>query len=738
MSNFKKNILATLIFLSCVVFANDSNSLSGIIVDNETNEPIPGAAIHFREVDRYVVSDANGEFYIECKADLSTVTLEVSHIAYRQNHMKVEIESSQGEKLVIFMIPKSVEIDPVIVSDYEAYSKLDDLQEFSNVLKGKDLQREIGLSLASTLKNETGLAMRSMGPAPARPVIRGLGSDRVLISEDGIKTTDLSATSPDHAVTIDPFNLERIEVLRGPKVLTQTSTTVGGVVNVVRNEIPLIKHEHILGSAGMYGETANKGYLGSAMLEVPVNNIALRGEISRRRSFDVSTPAGELKNSYSDNINYSVGTSFINDHFMIGGSFKRFDLDYGVPGGFVGAHPDGVDISMFRRQLNLKSEIHFHQSLIKDIKFNFSSVLYRHSEFEASGSIGSEFKIAGNIASLNFEHNETGFSNRGIFGLSFEHRDFDIGGFVFTSPSTSINLSAYLYETMNMDKFNFEFSARYNYDSIDPERKTVDDKIGEIRKRTFNTYSISFSTLYEITNKVYAGINISKSSRVPTIEELFSRGPHLAAYSYEIGNPELRDERGIGSEFFVFHKFDDLFWNFNVFRNDLSYYIIARNTGELNYQTFLPIYQTYGNSALLYGAEFQFDWKITERVGITLSASYTRGNFKGSAESLPQIPPLKGRLEVNHNFMDFLFGLNTEWAASQKNTDEFEEPTAGYIIYNAYAQYSVSNSNLIHSFSFNADNLLDAEYYNHLSRVKSILPEAGRNFRLTYKLYFNI
>ncbi len=713
-------------------------NLSGIVIDNETGEPVPGAAILFREVNRYTVSDADGKFYIECKENLPVVTLEVTHLAYRENHMKVEVESAQGEKLVIFMIPKSVEIDPVLVSGYQAYSKLEDLQEVSSVLKGKDLQRELGLTLASTLKNETGLAMRSMGPAPARPVIRGLSSDRVLISEDGNKTTDLSATSPDHAVTIDPFNLERIEVLRGPKILTQTPTTIGGVVNVVRNEIPLIKHEHILGSAGGYGETANGGYLGSAMLEVPVDNFALRGEVSRRKSFNVNTPAGELENSYSSNSNYSLGSSYISDHFMVGASFRRFELDYGVPGGFVGAHPNGVDISMFRRQMNVKSELHFHDSFVTDIKFNFTNALYRHQEYEASGAVGSEFKIENNFGNLDFEHDRYGLLQKGIMGLSFEHRNFDIGGFVFTSPSTSLNLSGYIYETLNSGKFSFEFGARYNFDSIDPERKTIDDKIGEIKKIVYNTYSLSFSTLYEVTSIVYAGFNISKSSRVPTIEELFSRGPHLAAYSYEIGNPDLEDERGFGAELFVFHKYENLFWNFNLFRNDLSYYIIARNTGEINYQTFLPVYQTSGVAALLYGAEFQLDWNLTNRVGLSTTVSYTRGNFKGSSRSLPQIPPLKGRFEVNHNFMEILFGLNAEWAAAQKNTDAFEMPTAGYVIYNAYAQYSFSTNSFVHNVSFYIDNLLDTEYYNHLSRVKSILPEAGRNFRLTYKLYFNL
>ena len=84
------------------------------------------------------------------------------------------------------------------------------------------------------------------------------------------------------------------------------------------------------------------------------------------------------------------------------------------------------------------------------------------------------------------------------------------------------------------------------------------------------------------------------------------------------------------------------------------------------------------------------------------------------------------------------FEMNSEFAAKQNQVDEFEEPTAGYVIFNSALQYSFNTDNLIHNFSLNLDNILNKEYRNHLSRVKSILPEAGRNLRLTYKMFFDI
>jgi iron complex outermembrane receptor protein len=714
-----------------------TTSVAGIVLDSETDETVANVVVTISDLNRTVTSNSDGIFIFE-NIEEGAHIFETFHIGYRETVVKHEVLPDSRESFVIYIIPKSIELDPVLVSDFKAHTHLESLEEISSVLKGKALQKELSLTLASTLRNETGLAVRSMGPAPARPVIRGLGADRVFISEDGSKTTDLSATSPDHAVTIDPFNLERIEVQRGPKILIKTPTTIGGVVNVVRYEIPETQHSHMFGTAGVYGETVNKGYLGSLVVEAPVSDFAIRGEISGREAQDVRSPAGMIDNSYSNNFNLAIGGSYFPEFGFIGASYRDFELNYGVPGGFVGAHPQGVDIEMSRRQVNAKSRFELQTKFIEHIHVSYSNSLYRHKEFEASGSIGSEFRIRSNQGYAHLHHKEFTTFKTGTMGFSFEHRDFEVGGFVFTSPSTSLNFSAFLYEVLESGKFNFEIGARYNYDSITPIEEKPDADIGHIRQRIFNTYSLSFSAVYEITKVVYAGANVSKSSRVPTIEELYSEGPHLAAYSYEVGNPDLKDEKGFGMELFIYHKFPNLYFNLNVFLNDLSYYIIPRNTGEINYQTLLPIYKTFGVPAQLYGIENKIDWNITKTIRLSSVFSYTHGQFTDTKSSLPQIPPFKGNVELQYFNSIYSFGANLDWAASQERVDVYEERTDGYLVLNLFGQYSINTSSLIHNLTVNIENILDTEYRNHLSRIKSVLPEPGRNFRLTYKLYFSL
>lgn len=731
-------ILSILFFqlLISSVFGKYNGKLNGIIIDGETNKPVANAVIQIIETKQITTSDAQGFFFFNSVTE-GEYTLKTTHVAFKESLVKIKFSEQSQSNFIIYMISKTIEISTVIVTDERSVTKFDDLYEMSNVLKGKQLQRDLGQTLAATLKNETGLAIRSMGPAPARPVIRGLGGDRVHISEDGIKTSDLSATSPDHAVTLEPFSIERIEVLRGPRVLLSTPVSFGGVVNVVRNEIPSIIHQGAVGTIGGYAETVNKGCLGSIITEIPLSPFAARLELSRRKSGNISTPVGKLGNSYSENLNYSLSGSYISKFGVIGTSYRRFELDYGIPGGFVGAHPNGVDISLYKNQFNTLAEFKIENELLKKIQFNYSHSYYRHKEFEKSGKIGSEFRIVNDLASIQIHHNKVYFLNSGILGLTLENRDFDIGGFVFTSPTKALHFSTYIYEEFSTGRWNFETSVRYNHDRITPETEKQNSYIGRIRKREFNTYSASLSLLYQISDVVYVGTNVSKSSRVPTIEELFSEGPHLAAYSYEIGNPDLSAENGLGTELFVYHRFDKLFFHLNFFRNVIQNYIISRNNGEVNYATFLPVYQTTGVNALLYGIEGQIEWNIIENFSLETTLSYTRGKFKENNFSLPQIPPVKGLIGIKYSSDKFIFGINTEYAFRQDHVDIFEEGTAGYSIMNLFTQYDFSANHLIHTFSLSIDNIFNKEYRNHLSRIKSILPEAGINFRFTYKLYFH-
>jgi iron complex outermembrane receptor protein len=114
------------------------------------------------------------------------------------------------------------------------------------------------------------------------------------------------------------------------------------------------------------------------------------------------------------------------------------------------------------------------------------------------------------------------------------------------------------------------------------------------------------------------------------------------------------------------------------------------------------------------------------------------GEFSDSKDPLPQIPPFKGTLGIQYMRNNFNFSVSSEFAAAQNRVDQFEEPTDGYVVFKLGSQYSIYSKSFIHNFSLAFENIFNTEYRNHLSRVKSILPEAGRNLRLSYKMYFHL
>ena len=163
----------------------------------------------------------------------------------------------------------------------------------------------------------------------------------------------------------------------------------------------------------------NKGYLGAVTAEVPLYNFALRGELSGRKTSDLHTPAGVLNNSAISNLNYSGGLSYINEWGFSGISFREFETDYGIPGGFVGAHPNGVNINMYKKDLDGKLALKFKSSFLKNMELLLSRTYYHHTEYETADLIGAEFAIYNYTGNPEFYYGGIGPFNSGTIRSFF-------------------------------------------------------------------------------------------------------------------------------------------------------------------------------------------------------------------------------------------------------------------------------------------------------------------------------
>ena len=635
------------------------------------------------------------------------------------------------------------------------------MEHASKNVFGSELRRNLGSTLSQTLSNLPGFDQRTNGSAPGRPVIRGLGDERVVILQDGMSTGDISAQSSDHAVTTDPSSADEIEIARGPAALAYGSNAIGGVINIVKNQIATTLPSRFNGSLSLSGETVNRSGAGALSIQTPYKNFAVQADLSLRFAGNSRTPLGSINNTFFRTTNDGVGLSFIQPWGYIGASGTLYLSNYGIPPDPNG-HPNGVDIEMQKLQYDAKSEIILNHDLFKVIETELSFKDYNHKEIEGKNAqgepvIGTEFDLLTTNFNVKTKHREFGIFSKGSAGLTAEFEDYMVNG-TGTPPSQSFKAGAYLVEEADFDALHLEAGLRFDFVKNTTNESGLFYPIGarngsidstSYKNRTFTALASSFAAIYQIGGGFSVGGTFIHSFRAPSLEELYSEGPHLASYSFEIGNPDLKPERALGKEIFLRFNRKILNADITVFHNDFSNYLYARNTGRQNVQRpTLQDYQFVGTEAILYGAEFSGEIQFLKNFVFDASLSYTlaernvskqeqaTSGFNGDTRPLPQIPPFKVKSSLKYAKDGFEIGSRVRFSDEQTRTGEFETPTGSYLLVDAFSQYRLEGGKLLHTFSLNVNNLLNTEYYDHLSRIKDLRPQPGINLSLLYRIYF--
>ena len=227
-------MLAAAVALSPPSAAQDGSRLSGRLLNSLSGAPIAGATVTVEELRREATSNDEGTFTFE---NVAPGTYHLSVRAQGYSSRRTEVSLGAGSRPLDVLVDPELHFEEVLSVGPDARSQFESFQPTS-VLAGQELSKQLAMSLGATLESQPGVASRSFGPAPARPVVRGLDGDRVLILQDGQRLGDLSSQSGDHGVPINPAAAQRIEVVRGPATLLYGANAIGGLVNVITDEIP--------------------------------------------------------------------------------------------------------------------------------------------------------------------------------------------------------------------------------------------------------------------------------------------------------------------------------------------------------------------------------------------------------------------------------------------------------------------------------------------------------------------
>ncbi len=706
--------------------------IEGVVRDADSNEPLAGALVSVDATAGIVVTHGDGTFHVPVPG-ARVYTVRVERLGYRA--VSLEVDPSRGEILEVDLDANPISLPGVVVTGSLVARAANEVLRPTSVFAGEDLQRRLSGTLAETLASEPGLAVTSTGPGSAHPVVRGLSGDRILLLEDGQRVSDQFASGPDHATAIDASAARRVEVIRGPGAILYGSNALGGVVNVVRDDVPSSVPHHFTGALVLRGESVSNAAGGSLhATHALTDHVPVRLEVALRTSDDLKTPAGLLNNTDTDVREVSAGTSWVDDWGHAGATFRHYENDYGIPGGFVGGHDEGVRVQMKRTATRLRSILRSDGGF-ESVEFNAGHTWYRHKEIEYPDIVGTLYDLQTVSGELRARHADWGPFSSGGVGTRASWESFGFGGGLYTPNSTHATLAAYALEEIDLDPIRVEAGLRYDWAAVRPEREDPLSDIGHVRARSFGAASGSLGVLGRLTERLTVGASVARAFRTPSVNELYSEGPHLAAYAFEVGNPSLETERGTGIDVFVRFAGDRVNAETTVFHNAISGYVYPLETGELS-RVLLPIFKFQGDDAVLAGFESALEWGVVGNLTVEAVASYVSGRIEATNEPLPLIPPLQGRIAIGYAPRDWFVVAETRAAARQDRTGPFESATDGYAVLDLSAGVRITIGGRLNVITVRGENLGDTEYRNHLSRVKEIMPEAGRSISVAYRVVF--
>jgi iron complex outermembrane receptor protein len=735
--------------------AAQEGRIEGVVMVGEA--AVDDADVVIPGLGRRVRVDALGRFSFE-DVPPGRYVLEAQSVRWGRGLESVDVTPGATVQVTI-MVEAVFHLDEMVVSAGVGSTRRSEAYQPASVMTSRDLVTSAEASLGETLSREPGVSSTYFGPGSSRPIVRGIGGDRVRILEAGIGTGDASSTSPDHAVAVESRNASRIEVIRGPATLLYGSSAVGGVVNVLDDRIarePLT--QPFTGYVeGLGGSVANER-TGSAAAQARFGSVAVSASGLWRETDDYSIPGfaeaapepgeeleeGVLENSAVSNQRGSAGVTYVTERGYLGVAYSGQRSEYGVPGHAHHGEEEGeepgaeeeeefVSIDMEQDRFDLEGALRFASGPFRNVKARLGYTDYQHVELEGA-EVGTEFFNDYFEGRLEGEHS---FLERtqGAVGAQLSTRDFEaVGEEAFVPPSTTNAAALFAYEEFSWtEELSVQGGVRF-------ERQRAEAP--NVAERTQHAFSASLGANWDATDLLSLSLSASRSTKLPNAEELFSNGPHAATRAYEIGDPTLGQEVALGFDLTAHLHADRVRGSASFFTTGFSDYIYEAATG--NVRDGLTEFQFTQGDARFTGAELEVEFDVIENdpsasaphVSLDLLADFVTAKLTDTDEYLPRIPPLRFGGGVNYRQGGFVIRGGARYSAEQDNLGPFETATPSYTMVDASVSYRLFTGGLFHDISLVGTNLTDSEARMHTSFLKDMAPLPGREIRLIYRLNF--
>ncbi|MGB5817895.1 MAG: TonB-dependent receptor [Saonia sp.] len=783
---FIKPLLIALVNLGTihVLYAQE---ISGRVI-NTVGQGIEAATVMTYPSRAYTVTDALGYFSISGDGDASFLRMEVSHIAYTKAEMDLS-ELKDVSSLEIVMKVAVTDLDEVVLVQSRILQRaIANSQSVTTI--DKDFMARNGTgTFSGTLAVLPGVNTMNVGVGIAKPMIRGMGFNRILVNNRGIKQEG-QQWGADHGLEIDPFDIENVEIIKGPASLLFGSDGLGGVINIKQN-VPLAENGNALEISSSY--QSNNGAISNSLEWKGRKNAWFYSIRATHQDYgDYTVPADEfsyagfnlpifdnrLKNTAGEELHFSGTMGYRSKKVSSALRFSSFNQKAGIFTGAIGL-PRAYNLEHngdFRNIDVPRQENHHHTvtsnttiSLGSDrleLDLGYQRNIREELSFPGAHGIASELADSNlalglyldtYTANLRYELNPNP-NHQMLFGGQFQYMQNQKDGFEFLLPVfNSIQSGLYHYQSFDIsEKWMMNAGIRYDVGSHDIERhlQPVYDRgtllpTGEFTERTpdfsrnFGNLSGAAGITFKANYQNHFKLNLGNSFRFPTAIELSSNGVHHGNFRHEVGDPDLGMERGYQIDVTYLHQSKGFFLEVAAFYGYYTDYIYLAPTGRFSPLASGGTLWEYGqDDALFNGFEISSRYMFPFGLQIDVAADVVQNLNRNSRLPLPLTPPpsVTGSLEYPilgnskavrkaHVFVSGRYNFR------QNRTDRNERETPDSFILNAGLGFDMRLFGQTMECRLRADNLLNTEYFNHISRYRLLnLPEQGRNFMFSARI----
>ena len=761
-------------------------TFGGRVYDEETREPLPGAEVYIHELVKGTITDAEGYFQF---SDLKPARyhIHIKFMGYHSLYQYVNLTTDLQE-FDFFMVPSSLELMEIVIESDPFKTGQVEQSLTTQTISEEFLKKNPGGTLMGALQQLPGINAITTGVSIAKPVIRGLSFNRVIVTDRGIKQEG-QQWGADHGLEIDQFDPEQIEIVKGPASLQHGSDGMGGII-IINN--PYLAEEGTLEGqfTGIY--KSNNHLIGtSTMLKGNTGGLVYQARFSTQDFGDYRVPAdnfyynGYILPIYNDRLKNTAGKERdISGMLGIKRNWGYSTLTVSNYNQLAGIFPGAVGIP---RLYNLEDDgdprnIDFPRQEINHFKIiSNSNILFggnwlevnlgyqnnnRREEGEphahgyepvSEDNLALGLKLETYTANLRYNQAINENANR-VFGIQYQYQVNNFSGFEFLLPAYIQNsIGGFFHEQRSPGEvFTLNYGLRFDYTKINIEEHYEPDFSGDpldsvLRNpaidRDFFNFSGGIGFSYFPNHNLNVKLNIGSSYRIPTANELSVNGVHHGTFRHERGNPNLDAERGWQFDLNFSYHLDRFLFNITPFLNLYRNYIYLKPSAEFSE---LPgggqIFQYTQDNAIFLGGELSVDYHLIENIHLELISEYVANYNLDTELPLPFTPPFSTLLGIEYKIPSLtnvlgnsFINFGTRFTAAQNRVDRNEKPTDGYILLNfgIGTEFNIKRQQI--NFLFNIQNLLDTNYMNHLSRYRWLnLPEQGRNISISLVFPFKI